>query len=179
MVTNGGKWCKLMLYHYHCISAAVFNGKGAASMLIGTYSHALDSKGRVFIPSKWRESIGDVLIVMHWIIPGRDQSCLFAMSLNEWDQFSARLSQLPMTDMAAQAVKRRLYANASACEIDRQGRILLPSQLRDLAGIRSDASLIGVGNRIELWDPSMLAKHYADTSDNYGDALAHLSQIGV
>ncbi len=148
-------------------------------MLIGTYSHALDSKGRVFIPSKWRESIGDMLIVMHWILPGREQCCLFAMSLNEWDQFSARLSQLPMTDMAAQEVKRRLYANASACEIDRQGRILLPSQLRDLAEIGSDATLIGVGNRIELWNPSMLARHYADSSANYDDALAHLAQVGV
>ena len=79
-------------------------------MLIGTYSHALDNKGRVFIPSKWREAVGDLLIVMHWILPGQDQCCLFAMSLNEWDQFSARLSQLPMTDMDAQEVKRRLYA---------------------------------------------------------------------
>ena len=148
-------------------------------MLIGTYSHALDSKGRVFIPSKWRESVGDMLIVMHWILPGHDQCCLFAMSLNEWDQFSARLSQLPMTDLAAQEVKRRLYANAAACEVDKQGRILLPAQLRDLAGIRSDATLIGVGNRIELWNPSALEDHYEQTSGNYGTALAHLSQIGI
>ena len=148
-------------------------------MLIGTYTHSLDAKGRLFIPSKWRESIGDTLIIMQGILESGEESCLFAMSVADWDQFSARLSQLPMTDMAGQAVRRRLYANASACEIDRQGRILLPQTLRDLAQIGESTVLIGVGNRIEIWEPGKLDAHFSRTNTGYTSALDHLSQLGI
>ena len=148
-------------------------------MLIGTYAHSLDTKGRLFIPSKWRESIGDTLIVMQGILESGQGPCLFAMSVADWEQFSARLSQLPMTDMAGQAVRRRLYANASACEIDRQGRILLPQTLRDIAGIGETAVLIGVGNRIEIWEPGNLDAHFNRMDSEYASALEHLSQLGI
>ncbi len=150
-----------------------------APMLIGSFAHALDAKGRVFIPAKWRETLGDVLVVTQGLLADRDLTCLFGMSVGEWDQFSARLAQLPLTDMAGQAVRRRLYATASACEIDRQGRILLPAQLRELSAIQKDVTLIGIGNRIELWEPGQLARHSAAMESDFEAALQHLSQVGI
>lgn len=148
-------------------------------MLIGSYDHAFDTKGRVFIPAKWRESLGDAVVVMIGLLPDNELHCLFCMSLTEWDQFSARLSQLPVTDMAGQALRRRLYASAASCEIDKQGRILLPRPLRELAGIGEDAMLVGVGNRFEIWSPEQLERHNAAIERDYGAVLSHLSEMGI
>jgi len=148
-------------------------------MLIGSFVHALDAKSRIFIPAKWRESLGDTIIVTQGLLDDRELCCLFGMSVAEWDLFSARLAQLPITDMTGQAVRRRLYASAAACEVDKQGRILLPQNLRTLSGIQKDATLIGVGNRIELWEPAQLDRHNAALESDYGAALQHLAEIGI
>ena len=148
-------------------------------MLIGSFAHALDAKGRVFIPAKWRESLGDILVITQGLLADRELHCLFGMSVAEWDQFSQRLAQLPITDMAGQAVRRRLYASASACELDKQGRIVLPQPLRELTGIEKEVTLIGVGNRIELWEPGQLLRHSAAVEEDYSAALQHLSQVGI
>lgn len=148
-------------------------------VLIGSFEHTFDAKGRVFIPAKWRESLGDVIIITEGILGARGVSCLFGMSTGEWEAFSEKLSALPLTDMAGQAVKRRLYTTATACELDKQGRILIPAQLRELVHLKKDATLIGVGNRIELWDPADLRRHTAATEADYDDALAHLAQMGI
>ena len=148
-------------------------------MLIGSFAHALDAKGRVFIPAKWRESLGDILVITQGLLADRELHCLFGMSVAQWERFSARLSELPMTDLTAQAVKRRLYASAAACEVDKQGRILIPASLRDRAGIGKDAILIGVGNRLEIWSPTELAAHEEQTGAAYDEALLHLSGMGI
>ena len=148
-------------------------------MLLGTYAHAFDTKGRVFIPSRWREAVGDTIVVMEGILGSGWGRCLFGMSVAQWEAFSARLSELPLTDLTAQAVKRRLYASAAACEVDKQGRILIPASLRDRAGITKEATLIGVGNRLEIWAPSQLAAHEAQTGAAYDEALVHLAGMGI
>ena len=136
-------------------------------MLIGSFSHTLDAKGRVFVPAKWRDDVGDVLIVT------------LGMSVSEWELFSEKLASLPVTDMAGQAVRRRLYAMAAACETDKQGRVLIPAQLREIAGLTREATLIGVGNRIEFWDPDQLRRHSEAADAGFADALQHLQQLGI
>ena len=84
-----------------------------------------------------------------------------------------------MSDTQGQAIRRRLYSMAAACEIDKQGRILIPSQLRDIAGLTKDATLIGVGERVEIWNPETLAAYNAACEENYGDGLAHLAALGI
>ena len=148
-------------------------------MLIGTYEHAFDAKGRVFIPARWREAAGDTIVVTEGILGSGWGRCIFGMSVAQWERFSARLSELPMTDLTAQAVKRRLYASAAACEVDKQGRILIPANLRDRAGIGKDATLIGVGNRLEIWSPTELAAHEEQTGAAYDEALLHLAGMGI
>ena len=148
-------------------------------MLIGSYEHALDAKNRIFIPSKWRECIGDTIILVQGLLEDRELSCLFGMSMNSWESFSQRLSSLPVTDMAGQMIRRRIYASAASCELDRQGRILLPSALKTVSGIQKDALLIGVGDRIELWDPMQYNLYNERMEESYGTALEHLSLMGV
>ena len=148
-------------------------------MLIGSYEHTFDTKGRVFIPAKWRESLGDAVVAMLGILPDNTLRCLFCMSLTEWDAFSARLSALPVTDMAGQALRRRLYASAASCEIDKQGRILLPRNLRETTGIGENAMLVGVGNRFEIWSPEQFERHNEAIERDYGAFLTHLSEMGI
>ena len=148
-------------------------------MLIGSFEHMLDAKGRVFIPAKWRESVGDTLVVTIGLLESSNVACLFGMSLEEWERFSQKLSTLPVTDAMGQAIRRRLYSLAAACEIDKQGRILIPAQLREMTGLTKDATLIGVGERVEIWNPETLAAYSAVCDENYGDAMAHLAAQGI
>lgn len=148
-------------------------------MLIGSFEHMLDAKGRVFIPAKWRETMGDTIIVTLGILESRSVRCLFGMSVAAWDAFSEKLSRLPVMDMPGQAVRRRLYSMAAACEVDKQGRILIPPQLRDASGVQKDATLIGVGDRIEIWNPAELTDYNEVTDEAYGAALSHLAEMGI
>ena len=148
-------------------------------MLIGSFEHMLDAKGRVFIPAKWRETIGDTLVVTLGLLESGSGSCLSGMSVEEWERFSQKLSALPVTDTKGQSIRRKLYSMAAACEIDKQGRILIPAQLRELAGLSKDATLIGVGERVEIWTPETLAAYNVSCEENYGDALAHLASLGI
>ena len=166
------------VYFYRIHRCKKINGE-EERVLIGTYEHAFDAKGRVFIPAKWRENVEDVIVVIEGILGAGDAKCLFGMSIAEWERFSEKLAALPLADLAGQAVKRRLYASAAACEIDKQGRILIPAALRDKADITKDATLIGVGNRLEIWSPSELTKHEALTNEAYDEALTHLASIGI
>lgn len=148
-------------------------------MLIGSFEHMLDAKGRVFIPAKWRETVGDTLVLTLGLLETQTAKCLSGMSLEEWERFSHKLSALPVTDTSGQAIRRKLYSMAAACEIDKQGRILIPTQLRELTGLVKDATLIGVGERVEIWNPETLAAYTAQCEENYGDALAHLAALGI
>ena len=148
-------------------------------MLIGSFEHMLDAKGRVFIPAKWRECVGDTLVLTLGLLETTRASCLSGMSLEEWERFSQKLSALPVTDTKGQAIRRKLYSLAAACEIDKQGRILIPAQLRELTGLTKDATLIGVGERVEIWNPETLTAYNAACEENYGDALAHLAALGI
>ena len=138
-------------------------------MLIGSFSHTLDAKGRVFVPAKWRDDVGDLLIVTLGLLGDGSTTCLFGMSVSEWELFSEKLAALPVTDVAGQAVRRRLYAMAAACETDKQGRVLVPQMLRDYANLGSDVVVIGVGTRAELWNKDTWESYLAEKEEGYSD----------
>ena len=115
-------------------------------MLIGEYEHSLDAKGRLIIPSKFREVLGDEFVVTK----GMD-GCLFVFDDPEWQAFEEKLRALPMIDKEARQFTRFFLAGAASVEVDKQGRILLPAVLREFAGITKDAVLVGVGSRVEIW----------------------------
>ena len=149
-------------------------------MLIGQFAHNVDAKGRVFIPAKWREDLGDTIILTRGIRGKGETRCLLGMSLKAWEAFSARFSDLPMTDLVAQNARRMIFANACDCELDKQGRVLLSAGLRQYAGIDKDAVLIGMGNRIEIWSQERWLRWQEKAQDDMGtDALAYLAELGI
>ena len=116
-------------------------------MFMGEYNHTVDAKGRLIVPSKFREQLGDEFV----ITKGLD-NCLFVYDNSEWAALEEKLRALPITNTAGRKFSRFLLGSAATCEVDKQGRILLPSVLREFAGIGKDAVLVGVGSRIEIWN---------------------------
>lgn len=114
-------------------------------MLIGEYQHNIDPKGRVFIPARFREDLGERFFVTR----GPD-SCLFAYSQTEWEVLESRVRAMPMSK--ARKLQIYLFASAACVEADKQGRILLPANLRAHAGLTRDVMIIGASSRVEIWD---------------------------
>lgn len=116
-------------------------------MLIGEYSYAIDDKGRLNFPPKFREAMGGTFIVTRWL-----DDCLVAFPEDEWERISALLSEKSM--VKSRDVQRFLYATAVEASPDKQGRILLPPPLREHAGLDKEVVVIGVGDYAELWEPA-------------------------
>ena len=143
-------------------------------MLIGEYTHSLDAKGRVFMPAKFREELGSKIIVSRGI-----GKCLFAFSEDVWMEFAAKLRNVPMTDQKAQVFLRMLFASACECEPDKQGRINIPARLRAYAGLQSEATVIGVMSRVEIWAPDGWEEYNSAALDDYESTLEKLSELGI
>ena len=111
--------------------------------MTGTYEHSIDAKRRLFIPAKLREELG----VTFYLAMGVDE-CLAIYPQETWNRFTEKFASLPMSQSAAM---RPLFANASKCELDSQGRIVIPQKLRKYAGLEKDAVIIGVNDRAEIW----------------------------
>jgi len=114
---------------------------------VGEYLHTLDSKGRVALPVKFRESLGSRFIVAR----GLDR-CLFVYASQEWGQVMQRIKSMPLNQKGARDFARYFLSGASEVEPDKQGRINLPSNLREYAGLKRDVYILGVGTRVEIWD---------------------------
>ena len=115
-------------------------------MFMGQYSHTIDTKGRLIIPSRFREELGETFVVTKGL-----DGCLFVFSDEEWKAFEIKLKSLPLTNKNARQFARFFVAGATPCELDKQGRILLPATLREFAGLEKDVVLTGMLNRIEIW----------------------------
>ena len=114
-------------------------------MLTGQYSHSLDAKGRVNFPARLREELGERFVITRGL-----DSCLFVYSMEEWKLLADKLHQLPISKSAA--LSRFFFAGAAEVEPDKQGRVLLPTHLREYAGLERDVVIAGVSNRAEIWD---------------------------
>lgn len=115
-------------------------------MFMSEYNHTVDAKGRLIIPSKFREALGEEFVVSK----GMD-GCLFVYANEDWNAFEQKLTSLPLINKEARQFARFFLAGAAQVELDKQGRILLPASLRDFAGLDKDVVLVGVGSRIEIW----------------------------
>lgn len=131
-------------------------------MFIGEYNHTVDAKGRLIVPSKFREQLGDEFVVTKGL-----DGCLFVYDNSEWKALEEKLHALPLTNANARKFARFFLAGATSCEVDRQGRILLPAVLRSFAKIDKEAVLVGVGSRIEIWSKEnwLTANTYEDMEE--------------
>ena len=146
--------------------------KGSDTMFSGEFEHSLDPKGRVIIPSKMREQLGDVFYITKGI-----EHNLLIFSKEGWDEFYAKLNTLPVTNRNARGFKRLFLSGAVECEANAQGRVLIPATLREYANIEKDVTIIGNGNNVEIWDKATW-KDYMDVLD--ADAIAEgLDEVGI
>ena len=139
-------------------------------MLIGEYEHTLDAKGRVSMPAKLRRDMGEAFIVTKGL-----DGCLFAFSQDEWMNFETKLKSLPLSDKNARNFVRFFLAGATECELDKQGRFLIPANLRKEANLEKEAVIIGVGTRLEIWNKeTWLAKDEAISADEIAENMTML-----
>ncbi len=139
----------------------------------GEYSHAIDAKGRLSMPSKFRDLLGEQFVVTK----GFDR-CLFVFATDGWDQFESKLQSLPMDKIEARQLARFFIAGAIDAETDKQGRILLPANLLNYAGITKEAVVAGVGNRAEIWSRENWDQA-ATFEDQIDDIAAKMSEYGL
>lgn len=116
-------------------------------MFRGEYNHTIDDKGRLIIPSRFRYELGESFVLTRGL-----DGCICIYPQNEWDLLEAKLRELPLTNRNSRLVTRFLVGGAVTCELDKQGRILIPAPLREHAGLTKDVVLVGTLERIEIWD---------------------------
>lgn len=116
-------------------------------MFYGEYQHTVDPKGRVIVPSRFREGLGEKFIMTKGL-----DNCLYAYSPEEWAGLESKAKALPLSDPNARAFIRFFFSGATECEVDKQGRILIPQNLREYAGLDKEIYIIGVSNKVEVWD---------------------------
>ena len=141
-------------------------------MLIGEYEHSLDTKGRLIMPAKLRIDMGDKFIVTKGL-----DGCLFAFSQNEWLNFESKLKALPLSDKNARNFVRFFLSGATECELDKQGRFLIPANLRTAANLDKDTVIIGVGTRLEIWDKSTWEK--CDDNISADEIAQNMTMLGI
>ena len=143
-------------------------------MLIGEYEHSLDVKGRLIMPAKLRDDMGEKFI----ITKGLD-GCLFGFSQNEWLSFEEKLKTLPLTNKNARDFVRFFLSGAIECEIDKQGRFLIASNLREYANMEKDVVIIGVGTRLEIWDKEKWQSYNSDANISADEIAENMTMLGI
>lgn len=125
--------------------------------LMGEYNHTIDTKGRLSIPSKFRGILGNEFVISKGI-----ESCLFVYTNEAWEEFEHKITSLPLLDKEARQLSRFFLAGAAQMELDAHGRILVPTNLREYAGLEKDVTLIGMGSRVEIWDTAKWLENNAE-----------------
>lgn len=143
-------------------------------MLLGEYNHSIDTKGRVSVPSKLRMDLGESFIVTKGL-----DNCLFAYSKDEWATFEAKLKTLPLTNTNARNFVRFFFSGATECEIDKQGRINIPQNLREYADILKDVTIVGVGTRVEIWDREKWNNYTSEENMDVDEIASQMSDLGI
>lgn len=143
-------------------------------MLIGEFTHSIDDKNRVSLPAKFRSQMGKKIV----ITPGLD-SCLFMFTLKEWEKIEQKLNQSSLLQADNRSFNRFMFGGATETEVDSIGRILIPDFLKDRAGLKNKVVIIGVSNRLEVWNEKTWSE-YKKIVEKQADGLAEkLGQVGV
>jgi len=143
-------------------------------MFLGEYKHSVDAKGRVAIPTKFRDALKKGAVVTR----GLDKS-LVIYSMTEWETLAEKLSKLPISQARSRAFTRLMLAGAMDVRIDKQGRIAIPEYLRSYAGITKTLVVAGLYNRLELWDEATWESYKKETEDNSSSIAEELGELGI
>ena len=143
--------------------------KWGINMFIGEYHHTIDEKGRIIIPAKFREELGNSFIITRGI-----DNCLFIYSVDSWNKICDKLNSLPFTKKDARNFMRFFLSGATSVELDKQGRVNVTSPLIDYANLSKDCVVIGTGDRLEIWSKSSWDLYFNSTKDSMSDIAENL-----
>ncbi len=141
-------------------------------MFMGEYNHTIDAKGRLIIPAKFRELLGTEFVLTRGL-----DGCLFIYPVDEWKAFEQKLRALPLTNKNARTFSRFFVAGAAMCELDRQGRVLVPQTLREFAGLEKDVVLTGNLDRIEVWSKEKWSENC--DYDDMDEIAENMQDMGI
>ena len=141
-------------------------------MFKGEYYHSIDAKGRLIVPAKFRETLGDTFVITKGL-----EGCLFGYPNEEWEKIEERFREVPMNARDARKFSRFFFAGAADCEVDKQGRVLIPAVLREYASIEKEVVLAGVLNRIEIWDKERWMDQ--NSFDDMDEIAEHMEALGA
>ncbi|MDD3853361.1 MAG: division/cell wall cluster transcriptional repressor MraZ [Syntrophomonadaceae bacterium] len=143
-------------------------------MFLGEYQHSLDVKGRITIPSKFREQLLERFVATKGL-----DNCIFLYPMDEWQAIENKLKSLPFTRADVRSFARFFFSGASELEVDKQGRVVLPGNLRDYAGIDKDVVIIGVGTRVEIWSNDSWNEYNQRAASGYEEIAENLVDLGI
>ena len=141
---------------------------------MGEYQHSLDTKGRLIIPAKLREGLGETFVITRGL-----ENCLFVYPQKEWEQLSLKLKELPFTKKDVRAFTRFLLSGAIEVEVDKQGRVLLPNNLREFADIDKDCVVIGVSSRVEIWSKQRWEEYYQSADASFEEIAETIVDLDI
>ena len=154
------------------VDSGILWKKVGDKMLLGEYHHNIDDKGRLVIPTKYREELGDEFIITRGI-----ERCLYIYSKVEWEKLVGKLNTLPLTKKDARTFMRSFFSGATVCEFDKSGRINITSPLVSYAGLTKECVIIGVNDRLEIWSEEAFNKFMDDNQEQLEDIAEHLFEV--
>jgi len=152
----------------------VSGGLGVVSMLMGEFRHNIDAKGRLIVPSKLREELGEQFVLTRGL-----DGCLFGYPMSEWNELESKLNDMPLAKKDARTFVRFFYSAATECELDKQGRINIPNTLRNYATITKECVIVGVSNRIEIWDEAKWQEFSEAAEENFNEIAENMIDFGL
>jgi len=141
---------------------------------MGEYQHNMDDKGRVIIPAKFREELGKKFVATRGL-----DNCLFVYPMQEWSILEKKLTTLPITSKNARTFVRFFFSGATECELDKQGRISIPLNLREYGELKKEIVIIGLANRVEFWAKEKWDGFLSDAGDSYEEIAAAMEDLGI
>ena len=138
-------------------------------MFIGEYQHSVDPKGRLIVPSKFRENLGESFVITRGL-----DNCLLGYPIDEWRKLEEKLKSLPMTKKDARAFARFFFSGATEVEIDKQGRINIPASLLQHANLSKDCVVVGVSSKIEIWAKDAWEAYFLDAKDSFNEIAENM-----
>lgn len=143
-------------------------------MLMGEFKHNVDAKGRLIMPAKFREELGETFIITRGL-----DGCLFGYPLSQWELLQEKLKQLPLAKKDVRAFTRFFYSAAMEAELDKQGRINIPQTLLDYAKIEKECRIVGVSDRIEIWSNEKWEAFADEAAENFEDIAETMIDFGL
>ncbi|RAZ69993.1 division/cell wall cluster transcriptional repressor MraZ [Planococcus maitriensis] len=141
-------------------------------MFMGEFQHNVDAKGRLIVPAKYRELLGE-----HFVITRGLDQCLFGYPMNEWNKIEEKLKEMPVTKKDARAFTRFFFSGAQEVELDKQGRVNIPASLLSYAKIEKECVILGVSNRFEIWAKDAWETYFEESEESFNEIAENLTDF--